>query len=110
MEDWELLVAGQRVQIIKKDEQKGGILEFGTEIVSASDGSIAALLGASPGASTAVDVMLKLIERCFPDLYYTKKWQDTFETMIPSFGKNIVENSDRLNSVQIKYRTNLGLK
>ncbi|CAM3762039.1 putative malate:quinone oxidoreductase 1 [Pseudomonas reidholzensis] len=66
-EDWRLEVAGQRVQIIKKDPKKGGILQFGTELVSAEDGSLAALLGASPGASVTVSIMLELIERCFPE-------------------------------------------
>jgi len=66
-EDWRLEVAGQRVQIIKKDPKKGGILQFGTELVSAQDGSLAALLGASPGASVTVSIMLELIERCFPE-------------------------------------------
>ncbi|MFS2157547.1 malate dehydrogenase (quinone) [Pseudomonas sp. Pseusp122] len=66
-EDWRLEVAGQRVQIIKKDAKKGGVLQFGTELVSAKDGSLAALLGASPGASVTVSIMLDLIERCFPD-------------------------------------------
>src|SRR3546814_791538 len=66
-EDWRLEVAGQRVQIIKKDPKKGGILQFGTELVSAKDGTLAALLGASPGASVTVSIMLDLIERCFPD-------------------------------------------
>ena len=63
--DWRLEIAGQRVQIIKKDAKKGGILQFGTEVVAAGDGSIAALLGASPGASVSVSIMLELIERCF---------------------------------------------
>ncbi len=66
-EDWRLEVAGQRVQIIKKDPEKGGILQFGTELVAAKDGSLAALLGASPGASVTVSIMLELIERCFPE-------------------------------------------
>src|SRR5690606_35328817 len=66
-EDWRLEVAGQRVQIIKKDPKRGGILQFGTELVAAADGSIAALLGASPGASVTVSSMLNLIERCFPE-------------------------------------------
>jgi malate dehydrogenase (quinone) len=66
-EDWRLEVAGQRVQIIKKDPKKGGVLQFGTELVSAKDGSLAALLGASPGASVTVSIMLDLIERCFPE-------------------------------------------
>jgi malate dehydrogenase (quinone) len=59
-------VAGQRVQIIKKDPKKGGVLQFGTELVAAKDGSLAALLGASPGASVTVSIMLELIEKCFP--------------------------------------------
>ena len=65
-EDWRLEIAGQRVQIIKKDPKKGGILQFGTELVAAKDGTIAALLGASPGASVTVSIMLDLLERCFP--------------------------------------------
>lgn len=67
MQDWELAIAGQRVQVIKKDEEEGGVLEFGTEIVCAADGSLAALLGASPGASTAVSIMLDVLKRCFPE-------------------------------------------
>ena len=59
--DWKLETAGQRVQIIKKDEKEGGVLQFGTEVVSAEDGSLAALLGASPGASTSVDIMVTLL-------------------------------------------------
>ena len=65
--DWRAEVAGQRVQIIKRDPQRGGILQFGTEIVSAADGSLVALLGASPGASTAVAIMVNVLERCFED-------------------------------------------
>src|SRR5207253_5738224 len=66
-EDWDIVVAGQRVQVIKDTETGGkGTLQFGTEVVSAADGSIAALLGASPGASTAVSVMLNVIKKCFP--------------------------------------------
>jgi len=66
LEDWVIEKAGQRVQVIKKDEKKGGILEFGTEVVSSADGSIAALLGASPGASTSVAIMISLLKKCFP--------------------------------------------
>ncbi len=66
-EDWYTITAGQRVQVMKKDKQKIGVLQFGTEVVAASDGSIAGLLGASPGASTAVPIMLGLVEKCFPE-------------------------------------------
>lgn len=88
-EDWDEAVAGQRVQIIKKDEKEGGVLQFGTEIVSSADGTIAALLGASPGASTAVKIMLDLIEKCFPE--NVKEWKSNIQSMIPSY-KN--ENTD----------------
>ena len=87
MEDWELAIAGYRVQVIKKDEEEGGVLEFGTEVVSASDGSIAALLGASPGASTAVSIMLNLLQRCFPQQLRSAEWQTKIRQMIPSYGK-----------------------
>ncbi|WP_353136952.1 malate:quinone oxidoreductase, partial [Pseudopedobacter sp.] len=91
LKDWELEIAGQRVQIIKKDAKKGGVLEFGTEVVSASDGSIAALLGASPGASTAVSIMLDLLSRCFKDKFKSEAWQSKFKEMIPSFGQSLAE-------------------
>ncbi len=110
MQDWELLVAGQRVQIIKKDGTKGGILEFGTEIVASADGTIAALLGASPGASTAVDVMLKLISRCFPDMNRSKAWQDKLKDIIPTFGSNLLENPALLKQTQTHCRSALGLQ
>lgn len=92
MEDWELEIAGQRVQVIKKDPEHGGILEFGTEVVSAADGSIAALLGASPGASTAVSIMLNLLKRCFKEDVETEAWQVKLKKMIPSYGQSLLNN------------------
>lgn len=86
-EDWELAIAGQRVQVIKKDEEEGGVLEFGTEIIHAADGSIAALLGASPGASTSVSIMLEVLEKCFPVEMQSKSWKKKLKTMIPLYGK-----------------------
>ncbi|AKQ45663.1 malate:quinone oxidoreductase [Rufibacter radiotolerans] len=88
-EDWELEIAGQRVQVIKKDEEKGGVLEFGTEVVSAADGSLAALLGASPGASTAVSIMVDLIFKCFPQKANSPEWQSKIKEMIPTFGHSL---------------------
>ncbi len=76
LEDWELVIAGQRVQIIKDDEEAGGKLQFGTEIVTDKDLSLAALLGASPGASTSVSIMLDVIEKCFPKEIKSPEWQD----------------------------------
>ncbi|TFB14652.1 malate:quinone oxidoreductase [Filobacillus milosensis] len=97
-EDWDLVVAGQRVQIIKDTEAGGrGTLQFGTEVVSAEDGSIAALLGASPGASTAVQVMLEVMERCFPE--QIKDWEPKIKEMIPSYGLSLVENPELIKEI-----------
>ncbi len=90
--DWQLAVAGQRVQVIKKDKKQGGVLEFGTEVVTSADGSIAALLGASPGASTAVAIMLDLVQRCFPAQSATPEWQAKFHELVPSFGKKLADD------------------
>jgi malate dehydrogenase (quinone) len=87
MEDWELVVAGQRVQVIKKDGEDGGVLEFGTELVCAADGSLAALLGASPGASTAVSAMINVLKTCFAEQFASTDWQTKLKEMIPTFGK-----------------------
>lgn len=91
-EDWDLEIAGQRVQVIKKDEEEGGVLEFGTEVVNAADGSISALLGASPGASTAVAIMIDLLHRCFADKMKTAEWQNKIQKMIPSYRQSLAEN------------------
>jgi malate dehydrogenase (quinone) len=100
IEDWELENAGQRVQVIKKDEQHGGILEFGTEVVSAADGSIAALLGASPGASTAVSIMVSLLERCFSKQLETEEWQKKLRLMIPSYGSALSEDLELTETIR----------
>ena len=99
-EDWELLQAGQRVQVIKKDEKEGGILEFGTEVITTQDGTMAALLGASPGASTAVYAMIDLMKRCFTDEMSSENWQSKLKEMIPSFGQKLNENSELCKSVR----------
>jgi malate dehydrogenase (quinone) len=84
--DWELDIAGQRVQVIRR-QGAGGVLEFGTTVLSAADGSIAGLLGASPGASTAVPAMLEVMERCFGDRY--PSWQPKLKEMVPSLGTKL---------------------
>lgn len=81
--DWDLAIAGQRVQVIRR-KGAGGVLEFGTTVLTAGDGSIAGLLGASPGASTAVPAMLEVMERCFADQY--KGWLPKLKEMVPSLG------------------------
>ncbi|PMC35460.1 malate:quinone oxidoreductase [Bacillus sp. UMB0899] len=107
-EDWDLVVAGQRVQVIKDTEAGGkGTLQFGTEVVSASDGSIAALLGASPGASTAVHVMLEVLSKCFPE--HIDKWEPKIKEMIPSYGKKLMENPELLHEVHTSTAQSLGL-
>lgn len=97
-EDWDIVVAGQRVQVIKDTPAGKGTLQFGTEVVSAADGSIAALLGASPGASTAVHVMLEVLEKCFPG--HMMEWAPKIREMIPSFGLNLEEHPELLEEIQ----------
>ncbi|MEE4461722.1 malate dehydrogenase (quinone), partial [Azotobacter chroococcum] len=99
-EDWKLLNAGQRVQVIKKDPEKGGVLQFGTEVVAAADGSIAALLGASPGASTAAPIMLTVLEKTFKDKVKTPEWQARLKEIIPSYGQKLDNNLELTNSVR----------
>ena len=98
--DWELEIAGQRVQVIKKDEEEGGVLEFGTEVVSGADGSLAALLGASPGASTAVSIMLNLLERCFKEKMASADWQQKLKQMIPSYRLSLANDARLLKEVR----------
>lgn len=92
MEDWVIEKAGQRVQVIKKDPKHGGVLEFGTEVVSSADGSIAALLGASPGASTSVAIMIQLLKKCFPERAKSSEYKDKLREMIPSWGQSLNDN------------------
>jgi malate dehydrogenase (quinone) len=108
--DWKLETAGQRVQIIKKDKEHGGILQFGTEVVSSSDGSLAALLGASPGASTSVKIMLTVLEKCFPQQIASAEWQKKLVEMIPSYGKQLTDDINLTNQVREADSKALGLK
>lgn len=109
MEDWELETAGQRVQVIKKDPVLGGVLEFGTEVINSADGSLAVLLGASPGASTAVSIMLELLERCFPDKINTEEWQSKLKEMVPSYGQSLNKNEELLRETRRHSDEVLGL-
>ncbi len=106
-EDWDLLVAGQRVQIIKDTAAGKGTLQFGTEVISAADGSIAALLGASPGASTGVSVMLEVINKCFPQ--HIKSWEPKIKEMIPSYGVSLLEEPELLHEIHTSTALTLGL-
>lgn len=98
-EDWSLEVAGQRVQIIKKDAKKGGVLQFGTELVSAEDGTIAALLGASPGASVTVSIMLNLIERCFAEQAKSEAWASKLKEIFPARESVLEDNAELYREV-----------
>ncbi|MBN9293973.1 MAG: malate dehydrogenase (quinone) [Flavobacteriia bacterium] len=109
-EDWALEIAGQRVQIIKKGKDGKGILEFGTELVSSADGTISALLGASPGASTAVSVMLNLLKKCFPQQSKENNWEAKLKQMIPSYGLKLRDNEELLKSVRATAAEKLNIK
>ena len=102
-------MAGQRVQIIKETEDGGGKLEFGTEIVAAKDGTLAALLGASPGASTAANAMIDVLERCFPEKMKTTQWQERIRDLVPSYGQSLVEDEALLNKVRERTLSTLKL-
>ncbi|MDR6743214.1 MULTISPECIES: malate dehydrogenase (quinone) [Herbaspirillum] len=95
-EDWRLWQAGQRVQIIKRDEAKGGVLKLGTEIVASADGSIAGLLGASPGASTAAPIMLTVLQKVFKDKLATPEWQQKVRQIVPSYGTKLNDHPDQV--------------
>lgn len=96
--DWRLWEAGQRVQIIKNEPGKGGVLKLGTEVVVNDDRSLTALLGASPGGSTSPGIMLELLERAFPDRMKTPEWQAKIHAIIPSYGKKLNEHPDLLQA------------
>ncbi|MEE4578697.1 malate:quinone oxidoreductase [Paenibacillus polymyxa] len=107
IEDWDIVVAGQRVQVIKDTEGGKGTLQFGTEVVSSADGSVAALLGASPGASTAVHVMLEVLEKCFPQ--HMEEWEPKIKEMIPSYGLSLAENPELYQQIHNTTTEVLGL-
>lgn len=107
--DWTLEVAGQRVQVIKKDDELGGKLEFGTEIVSCKDNTLAALLGASPGASTSVTVALDLLEDCFPERMQSEPWKNKLRELIPSYGRKLASEPALAEQVRERSRRALGL-
>ena len=95
-EDWRLWQAGQRVQIIKRDAEKGGVLKLGTEIVVSQDKSIAGLLGASPGASTAAPIMISVLEKAFKDKVATPEWQAKMKEIVPSYGTQLNGSPERV--------------
>jgi malate dehydrogenase (quinone) len=110
-EDWKLVNAGQRVQIVKDDPKKGGLLQFGTEVVASADGSVTALLGASPGASTAAPIMLKVLKASsFRDQLKTAEWDAKMKEMIPSYGRHLNDDAAYANQIRHQSSKVLGLK
>jgi malate dehydrogenase (quinone) len=107
-EDWELAVAGQRVQIIKQINGRG-CLQMGTEVVNSADGSLAALLGASPGASTAVQTMVEVLQRCWPERFSSTAWQEQLRGLIPGWGMNLAADPERLVALRSRSNAALGL-
>jgi malate dehydrogenase (quinone) len=107
--DWELKQAGQRVQVIKKDEGVRGKLEFGTEAVVAADGSVAALLGASPGASTAAAIMFSILPKCFKKESKSEAWQAKLKEMSPSFGLSLAKDEEHVHATRQRTSKILGL-
>ena len=106
-EDWKLEIAGQRVQIIKRDPKRGGKLEFGTEVIRSADGSLAALLGASPGASVAVAVMTGLLEANFaasiPD------FEGKMQALMPVYGKQLAKDAGAVREARARASAVLGI-
>lgn len=98
-EDWKLIQAGQRVQIIKKDADKGGVLKLGTEIVTDQQKTVAALLGASPGASTAAPIALNVMQKLFPEEFKSAEWQAKIHKMVPGYGQKLNDNVPLLQQV-----------
>ena len=107
-EDWELAVAGQRVQIIKQINGRGS-LQMGTEVVSSADGSLAALLGASPGASTAVPTMLEVLQRCLPERFASSAWQEPLHALVPGWGVDLGQDAAQLTALRARVNAALGL-
>ena len=109
-EEWELGIAGQRVQVIKRDDEQGGMIEFGTEIVCSHDGSIAGLLGASPGASTALSIMVDVLKKGFAKDMIEDNWIEQVGTWIPSFHQSIQDDEALVHASRNRTSRLLGLQ
>ncbi|PLM46562.1 malate:quinone oxidoreductase, partial [Klebsiella michiganensis] len=117
-EDWKLIQAGQRVQIIKKDAEKGGILKLGTEVVVDQQKTLSALLGASPGASTAAPITLNVLKQMFPEQFHSAEWQRRIHDIVPSYGQKLNGNvaltqqvwDDKEEEMKRKKKTGIEMK
>ena len=100
MEDWDIIVAGKRVQVIRdEDKWNKGVIQFGTEVVNSDDHTLSALLGESPGASTSVSIMIQVLKENFPHKFQND-WVKEIKKMIPSHGTNVNNDKELLNQVQ----------
>jgi malate dehydrogenase (quinone) len=105
---WREAVAGQRVQIIKPDPDRTGVLEFGTELIASADNSIVALLGASPGASTAAFITFQVLEKCFKN-ELAGAWRDRLHTIIPAYGIDLTQDAAACRDIRARTATVLGI-
>lgn len=100
---WELITAGQRVQVVKPGpysptKRRRGVMElFGTELITSADGSLAGLLGASPGASTAPEIALRVLSTTYPD--HVPRWRATLQGMVPSYGRRLNDDVGLLDEM-----------
>jgi len=108
--DWSIKIAGQRVQIIKPNSSITGQLEFGTEVLVSKNKKLAALLGASPGASVAVDSMIKVIEQCFSEKLLESRFKNKMKEMIPSYGQDLITNKKLFKKIRFSSHKTLGIK
>lgn len=109
-EDWTEAVAGQRVQIIKPDGEGGGTLQFGTQLLAAEDKSIVALLGASPGASTAAFIAVELLQKCFADKLNEEGWLPRLRQIIPTYGIDLRADAAVCRATRVETASTLGLR
>jgi malate dehydrogenase (quinone) len=109
-EDWTEAVAGQRVQIIKPKGHVGGELEFGTQLIAATDNSLVALLGASPGASTAAFIAIEVLEKCFADRLTEDAWLPRLSEVIPTYGIDLKTDADACRKIRSETASVLGLE
>ena len=90
--DWRLVEAGIRVQNLKKPDR--GEVHFGTEVFTGADHTLAALLGASPGASVSVSIAVEVIKKCLPHLLATSAGQARMKEMIPTWDEDLKQPSN----------------
>jgi malate dehydrogenase (quinone) len=111
LRDWELIDAGIRVQAIKKTDGQAGIVHYGTEVITSSNRTLAALLGASPGASVCVHIALQVIQQCFPQLLQQSSSKDLLREMVPSWVEDFrsPQNASRFEEVYHRTNQTLGL-